>query len=280
MIVDAHVHLFPPDTASTADDCRARDPWFSHLYGRPGCAFPSVDDLLASMDAAGIDSAVVCGFPWWGHDDCRRHNDFFLELATRERDRLRLLASIQPRAGQAAVDELRRCLAGGLAGWGEVNADGQGFSLAEPDLLDELMSDLRRQGTPMLLHCSEPVGHSYPGKGRTTPDKVYAFARSYPENVLVCAHWGGGLPFYYLMPEMAGHLHNVYYDTAATRYLYRSHVFSIASRLVGADRIVFGSDYPLLGQSKSLAHARSAGLGEDDLLAVLGENARRLFWPA
>jgi hypothetical protein len=49
------------------------------------------------------------------------------------------------------------------------------------------------------------------------------------------------------MPEVREVMKNVYYDTAATPYLYRSEIYSTALKIIGAEKIIFGSDYPLLG---------------------------------
>ena len=90
------------------------------------------------------------------------------------------------------------------------------------------------------------------------------------------AHWGGGLPFYELMPEIGLALRNVTYDTAASTYLYRPQVFDIVARIVGADRVVWGSDYPVLGQRRFLDAARQ-WLPEEAVDPVLGGNAARLY---
>ena len=122
---------------------------------------------------------------------------------------------------------------------------------------------IQARGT-LLLHCSEPVGHLYPGKGANTPDKVYRFAVAHPDLKIVAAHWGGGLPFYYLMPEMCAALPNLYFDSAATEYLYDRRVFGLVAGVAGEDRVIFGSDYPLLGQKRAYDHAISAGLSAAD----------------
>ena len=105
-------------------------------------------------------------------------------------------------ARPGAVDELRRCAGEGLHGVGELNADAQGFDLSET-AADEVAGACNALGIPLVLHCSEPVGHDYPGKGTATPNKVAAFALRHPGLRLICAHLGGGLPFYAHMPEVA-----------------------------------------------------------------------------
>ncbi|MFQ5879654.1 MAG: amidohydrolase family protein, partial [Dehalococcoidia bacterium] len=82
--------------------------------------------------------------------------------------------------------------------------------------------------------------------------------------------------FYALMPEVAA-LANVYYDTAASPFLYRSQVYRWAAQLVGADRILFGSDFPLTSQSRQRRAIEEAGLRNDDRALILGGNARRIL---
>ena len=65
--------------------------------------------------------------------------------------------------------------------------------------------DLARQrGLPVLIPQSEPVGHQYPGKGKVTPDRVYRFIKNFPDNIIICAHWGRRPGLYGLMPELPG----------------------------------------------------------------------------
>jgi len=130
---------------------------------------------------------------------------------------------------------------------------------------------------PVLIHSSEPVGHVYPGKGNTTPGRLLAFIREFPLNVIVCAHWGGGLPFYALMPEVGELLENVYFDSATSPFLYAPKVFRVAVELVGAERILFGTDYPLIDHQRLLGQVRQAGLPSEVEKAVLGGNAARLL---
>jgi predicted TIM-barrel fold metal-dependent hydrolase len=130
---------------------------------------------------------------------------------------------------------------------------------------------------PVMLHASEPVGHDYPGKGTATPAPLLRFVTSFPELRVVLAHWGGGLPFYELMPEVAAALHRVAYDSAASTYLYRFDVFRAVLDIVGAERVLFASDYPVLRQSTFLNRVRQADIDDDELSWVLAASARRIY---
>ena len=90
------------------------------------------------------------------------------------------------------------------------------------------------------------------------------------------AHWGGGLPFYALMPEVRAALANTWFDSAVSPFLYDAEVFDVATRAVGAEHVLFGSDYPLLRASRVVDQARGT-LDAATAQAVLGGNAARLL---
>jgi predicted TIM-barrel fold metal-dependent hydrolase len=127
-----------------------------------------------------------------------------------------------------------------------------------------------------MLHASEPVGHAYLGKGAATPAKLVDFLTAYPAQPVVLAHWGGGLPFYELMPEVHAITRQVTYDSAATTYLYNSAVFPTVVGLAGPERVLFASDFPVLRQDRLLRKVERA-LPAETLPAVLGGNAARVY---
>ena len=177
--------------------------------------------------------------------------------------------------------EVERCAAQGAVGIGELHPTTQGIDLLRDPGLDGLMELAHQRGMPVLVHGSEPVGHAYPGKGDTTPTTLMGFITRYPEATIVCAHWGGGLPFYGLMPEVRAALANTYFDTAATTFLYSQGVFALAAQALGTDHLLFGSDFPLVRPAKvarvAAASFEEAGLDGVALEALLHGNAARLL---
>ena len=155
--------------------------------------------------------------------------------------------------------------------------DRQGFALDDGEVMGPVAEFAVAHGLPVLTHSSEPVGHQYPGKGEVTPDKLYRFVTRFPALRAVLAHWGGGLPFYALMPEVKAALANVYFDTAASPFLYRPQVFSHVSEILGADKILFGTDFPLIPQSRLIRDVRALKLPAGAEALILGENARKLL---
>jgi predicted TIM-barrel fold metal-dependent hydrolase len=253
-----------------------RDAWFNTLYENPRHRLASADDVVASMQEAGVDRTVIFGFPWRDAGLCRAHNDYIIEAVRRYPGKLIGFACVQPLdAGDAK--ELERCLSAGLMGLGELGPDGQGFDIEDRWALEASTEVLLAHQRPLLTHSSEPVGHIYAGKGKTHPWRLLKLAENFPDLTIVLAHWGGGLPFYELMPEVRDTLKNVYYDTAASTYLYRFDIFPAVARIVGSHKILWGTDYPLLSQSKFLNRVRASGLPPEDLDDVLGGNAARLL---
>ncbi len=275
-MIDAHTHLFPDDVRRDRRPYLARDAWFGELYASESIVLIEPEEMIASMDAAGIERSVVCGWPWRDAGLCREQNDFLAGVARRYPERISWLAIVNPLDSGAAA-EIERAVSLGASGVGELNADAQGFEWQQPHTLGPAVDAATALDVPFLTHCSEPVGHAYPGKGTATPEKLLEFFTAWPDLRVVAAHWGGGLPFYELMPEVQQHCRNVVYDTAASTYLYRWDVFPVIERLIGSGRILFGTDYPLLKQANFLLRTLASGLPESSTATILADNADRVF---
>ena len=270
MIVDAHVHVLSPALRRRRAEIARADPWFAACHEGER-AIADVDALLAAMDRSGVDRAVCFGWPFADAALCAESNDHLAHAMARHPDRLIGFGCINP-AAAGATDELRRCAELGLRGIGELSCDAQSFAFDDPRT-DEAVAVSVELGLPWTLHCSEPVGHDYPGKGTATPDRVAAFALRHPELQLICAHLGGGLPFYAHMPEVAQLCRRLWFDTAAAPFLYEPSAYRAVVDLVGADRLLFGSDYPLLKPERYVRALAEAGLSDRDRSLVMGDAA-------
>ncbi len=277
MIIDFHTHIFPPRIKKNRSKYIDSDSCFAILYSSPNAKLATADELIASMDKEGIDISVVLNVGWTTHELCVETNDYILESVARYPKRLIGFCTVQPLSLGAALDEIERCAKGGIRGVGEMRPDMQLLDLRDEEVMTPLIEVITRHNLILLTHTSEPVGHEYPGKGGITPDILYPLITSFPDLTLVCAHWGGGLPFYALMPEVKKAMSNVFFDTAASPFLYNPQIYNQVSQLVGADKILFGSDYPLLAQSRLLKEIESLDLpGETERLLLSG-NAQRLL---
>ena len=276
MIVDFHTHIMPPWVVEEREYLAQVDPCFGTLYSNPAARIATGEDLLRSMDEDNIDMSVALNIGWSSHELCSRTNDYILDVASRHPGRIVPFCMVQPTEPELGAREVERCARSGAKGIGELRPDIQGYSLSD-DVMAPIVETALASRLLLLSHISEPVGHQYPGKGVVSPQQAYDFATRYPNSQLVCAHWGGGLPFYALMPEVGRALANVYFDTAASHYLYGSSVFNTVGDLVGVEKILFGSDYPLIRQSRAVAEVERALLESTRTAAILGDNAARLL---
>ena len=143
-----------------------------------------------------------------------------------------------------------------------------------------LASTATARDLPLLAHCSEEPGHEYPGKhGGLTPAALWHLLRDHPEVRVIAAHWGGGFPFYALMPEVRTALEagRVLFDTAASPLLYEPRIFRVVADLVGSDLIAWGSDFPLRNQQADRAAVEAAVPDLEERAAILGGNATRFL---
>lgn len=276
MIIDFHTHLFPPAVSDQREDYLRRDPTFRQLYSGPRAAIATAEDLLRSMDDAGIDRSVALGFAWHDHDLCVRHNDYLLEAAVKSNGRIIPFPTINPALGDIAFQEAERCARAGAPGLGELRPENQGYDLSGEG--GALLAALSRQlNLRLLFHVTEPVGHPYSGKQGLKLESFYHYALANPDLPLIGAHLGGGLPFFAHMPEVARVLRRVHLDTAGVPFLYDSSVYSSLCRDIGADRLLFGSDFPLITQQRQLDAVLNSPIEPQQRSSILGQNALALL---
>jgi predicted TIM-barrel fold metal-dependent hydrolase len=277
MIVDFHVHALPPAVKNNRQTYVEKDPAFAAIYSGEKVKIATADDLIDSMDREGIDFSVIVNYQWSTHELCVETNDYILEAINRYPQRLAGFCAVATYHDDKSLAEVERCAQAGARGIGEIRPDLQPPEVITSETLAPLGRLIERYQLILLTHSSEPVGHIYPGKGGATPERLYSFITKFTDAPIVCAHWGGGLPFYTLMPEVRKALENVYYDTAISPFLYRPEIYRHVRDLVGADRIIFGSDYPVISPSRLLKEIEPLEISEEDRELILSGNARRLL---
>ncbi len=281
MIIDIHTHIFPPEICQDRERFFPGEPAFELLYrDKKKSPMTTVDGLIEAMDRDGIQASVTFGFPWKQPNLMRRSNDYVLEAMTIYPDRLLGFVCLNPELPEA-LEEGERWLKAGMRGMGEIALY---MPLAEGSFVDRmrpLVEMATRWKVPVLIHTSEPVGHQYPGKGHLPFNELYKLIKLFPSTIFILAHWGGGLGWYQLMKrEVKEVLTNTFFDTAASPFLYRPEIYEHAIKIMGIEKILFGSDYPLLPLNRYLNDMSQAGLTKKQQTAILGGNSQRLLgWP-
>jgi len=274
MIIDFHTHIFPHEVLESRDSYMD-DPGFKLLYSADKSTVIDQPGLTEYIADNGLSGAAAMSFPWYGEKYSLCHNEYMASISGESNI---FPFGIIPLSGSKSVrvyaEDIKKS---GLYGIGEIAFYNGGMSEPNLKFLREVLEASVEFSLPVCLHVNEPLGHGYTGKYQPSLAALYELLKSIPDAAVVLAHWGGGLLFYELMPEVREVLKNVYYDTAATPYLYRSDIYSTAVKIAGAEKIIFGSDYPLLGVNRYKNSIDKEIDSSRDRDKIFGENARRVL---
>ena len=277
MLIDFHTHLFPKDMRDNRDKYFEGEPAFKMLYASEKAKLIGGEDMIRVMDEERVDVSVAFGFPWKNMEYNRMHNEYIMTVVAKHPGRFKGLCCLDT-CNEDAAREVERCIAGGLSGVGELAFYEGGIVCEVRDSLEPIMAMCRGKDLPVMIHTNEPVGHMYPGKSENTLAQIYDILKRFPDNKIVLAHWGGGIFFYGLLKkEVKEALKNVWVDTAASPFLYDPAIYRYAIDIFGLEKILFGSDYPLIRPARYLQEIDSLGLSQHEMDAICGGNATALI---
>lgn len=286
-IWDSHVHCYPRTVIEDPSGWalkRGEGHWLELVQNGPQ-GWADVDQLIQQMDADGVERVLLQGWYWQNEATAREQNDWHAAWIARYPERLMACATVHPEMPDL-VEVLEESRQWGACAVGECLPEIQHPAGWDHSGWATILNWTNANGFPLCLHVTEPAGHLYPGRVATPLDGLVDLFESHPGQKWICAHWGGGLPFYSLNKRVRKALRNVWFDSAASPLLYESAVWTIAVNLVGAERILFGSDFPLRlyprlektpGWRNLLAEFGSSGLQDRERAALLGGNLKSLL---
>lgn len=294
-IIDCHTHCYPPELTSNPTDwaiSQGELHWAKLVApaDKPSIqGWATMKQMLTAMDSAGIEKSVLLGWYWENEATCRWHNEVIANWVKTEPERFIGFAAIHPGVSSKKVlEQCEHALNIGLKGVGELHPGIQQFS-ASSEGWKTLAEWCTLNHWPINIHATEAVGKNHSGNIPTPLQDFLDMARNSPQLKLILAHWGGGLAFFELNPALRKSLKNVYYDTAATPLLYEPSIFRHIIEIVGADKILFGSDYPLKVYPKKqkrpdfttfLNSIRdNTNLTSEDYTAIMHRNLQTLLEP-
>lgn len=277
-IIDFRVTLPPEEygeaPAGTADESGYFGN-YDRVYTHPrGSA--SVERMVADMDAAGIELAVMQAE--WGFGDYRKMNDAVFDVCARHPGRFVPYVTVNPGApdDMAAVVE-REVRERGARG---VNLQPYAYRLRCNDKrFYPMYARCRELGVPVTVHCSVNFTSDRPiDYGR--PLYLDEVACDFPGLVLVANH--GGWPWVTELMAVAWKHPTVYVELGAIspRYIARPGTgwepLLVYGQSLLADRVLWATDC-MLPFERSLAEARELPIKPEALEKWLGENAARLL---
>ena len=278
MIIDAHVHICPPEIRQDRSPFLEGEPEFAAIYKDPGAKLIGARELISTMDEQGVDKSIVFGFPWRKKENFSLNNDYVLEASNRFPDRLIPFCCLFPEHPETG-EEIGRCLSRGARGIGELAFYANGLDNYALQLLDIPAKLAQEANIPLLLHTNEPIGHIYPGKSPMSLTQLYELIKNYPDTKWILAHLGGGLPFFgFMKKEVREILSNCWFDTAALPFLYRPEALRAFVDAIGVEKLLLGTDHPLLPPKRYFREMARSLLTETEKNAILGENSYKLLF--
>jgi predicted TIM-barrel fold metal-dependent hydrolase len=232
----------------------------------------SARDLEQAMNQSGIDYSVIIAHP------PLISNEFVLEAAQEgTHGAPRLIPAVHiPKSAERPAAALKSLVKKGARVLKiHPAADGEKASSTRYKALLKTAKDL---GIPVILHtgCMQtPLMYKNPSLGRV---ELYApWFKAHPELRFVLAHMNQHEP--QLAVDLAVEFPNLFVDTSSQP----PEAIGEAVRRIGAERVLFASDWPMIGNNFSIAKKRihdcvKIGLiNEEQEKLILGENAAKLL---
>lgn len=258
-IIDAHTHIFPDDVARRAVET------LHDMWGAEPVRLPVVSELLAEMDASGVDRSVIAPVST-KPSQVRSINDFVIGL---DEPRLIPFGSVHSHF-DGLEDELRRLEAADVRGL-KTQPFFQGYDFADPHARE--MFDLIGDRFALLIHGGQEIVDI---EGVVpTPAALANLHLDFPKLRLIVAHLGG----FNMWDEVQEHLvgADVHFDLSYTFNFAPDEVIRRICSTHGWERCIFGSDFPWQGQSEALAGLMRMDLDDETLAGVLAGNLKRLL---
>jgi predicted TIM-barrel fold metal-dependent hydrolase len=206
-------------------------------------------------------------------------NDEVLEIAAANDDVLIPFVSVDPHRGKRAVSEARRLIAKGARGF-KFHPNLQGF-FPDDRLAYELYGVIEEAGIPALFHTGHSgMGSGMPGGGGirlkySNPMAVDDVAVDFPGMPIVLAH--PSFPWQEEAISVAMHKAQVYIDLSGWSPKLFPPVLLQYANTVLQDKVLFGSDYPVITPDRWLRDFERIEIRDDVRPKILKDNAARLL---
>jgi len=261
-VIDAHCHIYPEKIAARA--VAGTD----GFYGITSAYDGRVTTLLETGAEAGVDHFIVQSVATTPHQ-VRSINEFIARSVAESEGRLTGLGTLHPESTdmEEDVSHLKEL---GLRGV-KLHPDIQGFKVDDPRCL-MIYEICQRDGLPILMHTGD---HRY---DNSNPNRIAPLMERYDRLTVVGAHLGGWSVWEEATARLSG-FENFYVDCSSCFYAMDKDTARGIIRAYGAEKVLFGTDYPVWPAKGELEFLMSLGLEDEEYDKILSQNAVKLFGP-
>ncbi|MGN0688725.1 MAG: amidohydrolase family protein [Oscillospiraceae bacterium] len=259
MIIDAHAHIFPDKIAEKA--AIGIGDFYDLKMGNDG----TLATLLKICDESGIDRCIVQSVATVPHQ-VESINSFIAQCVQQYPDRLIGFGALHPDY-ENIEDEIKRIISLGLKGI-KLHPDFQKFRIDDEKVFP-IYEAACREGLPVLFHVGD-YRYDYSG-----PKRLYNAAKLFPEMKIIGAHFAGWSQW-----DEAEELftdHRIYVDLSSSLYDMSPERAAELIHIFGADRVMFGTDYPMWSAKEELERFAAVPLTDEERELILYKNALRLL---
>ena len=260
-VIDAHAHIYPDKISAEAVSAVGRFYGVEHKMEGKG----TVSDLLSHRETSDVTHFLVHSVATTPHsvttinsfiaEQCELHPEF-IGFGTMHQDFEDMEA------------EVERALGLGLHGF-KLHPDTQQVNMDDPRLMG--FYEIIAGRVPLAVHTGD-YRYDY-----SSPRRLARIMKTFPGLVVDAAHLSGWATYdigYDIMAEegLVGN-ERLFMDASSTfSWIGRRHMRELI-RMWGADRVMFGSDYPMWDPTHELNEMLNCKLTDDELEKVLWRNA-------
>lgn len=259
-VIDSHCHIYPEKIASKA--VAGTDSFYGVVSANEG----TITDLLKKGDNAGIDRFVVQSVATTPHQ-VKSINEFIAAGVAKAPDRFTGLGTLHPES-EDIIGDLEHLVELGLKGV-KLHPDIQRFKLDDYRCL-KIYDECEKRGLIMLLHTGDKR-YDY-----SNPNRLLPILEIYKNLTVIGAHFGGYSVWDEAVEKLCG-IENFYVDCSSSfGFMDKKKAKELIKRYT-AEKVLFGTDYPMWDINKELEYFFSLGLDEDEIKSILSLNAKKVF---
>ncbi len=258
-IIDCHCHIYPDRIADKAVE------GISRFYDLPMAYDGRSATLKAEGDKIGVCHNLIFSVATTPHQ-VNSINSFIADCVREGEGRYTGLGSLHPDSDDIKGD-IRHIKELGFKGI-KLHPDFQKFRIDDEKLFT-IYSECEGE-LPLLLHTGDKR-YDY-----SNPQRMSNVLKKFPKLTVIGAHFGG----WSLWEEAADMLSvydNFYVDTSSSFHWLKKDTAEKLIRKYGADKVLFGSDFPMWSYEKEFEYFSSLDLTENEREKILFRNAVKLF---
>ena len=259
-VIDAHCHIYPEKIAAKAAGATDK------FYGVEGYGKGTVSDLKKICKRDGVDHAIVQSVATTPKQ-VKSINEFIADEVKKSKGFLTGLGTLHPDSEDLSGD-IEHIIDLGLKGV-KLHPDIQNFKV-DGDKIFQMYEICEKKQLKMLVHTGDCRYDN------SNPDRVLNVLKSFPRLTFIGAHYGGWSVWEEAVRKLSD-FPQFFVDCSSSFCFSEKSDFREMTLKYGAQKVLFGTDYPMWRAKTELERFFALGLSETENRMILSENAKKIF---